>query len=255
MKHWYVYKIIFEDNKFYIGYRGTVKLPEQDFLITYFSSSKEVKNKIEQGILYSGQILSIYKDKEIAYNSEQELIFTEITNPNILNKFCYKDRKGWGLLTEAGKQSISDTNKKRWADPVYKEKMIATHKARWTDTLKEKQSVRLTGKSRPEHSKTMTGRKNPGASIALKGKAKPEGHGANVSAATKGIPKSKEHRLNMSLAAQDRTPEHRANMSAACKNTPKKECPYCSKILDVRNYGKYHGTKCKQYQSEDLSKK
>lgn len=34
----------------------------------------------------------------------------------------------------------------------------------------------------------------------LKGRKKPEGHGANVSASTKGIPKSLEHRLNCSKA-------------------------------------------------------
>jgi hypothetical protein len=26
---------------------------------------------------------------------------------------------------------------------------------------------------------------------------------------------------------------------------PKKECPHCSKIMDVGNYGRYHGNKCK----------
>jgi hypothetical protein len=26
---------------------------------------------------------------------------------------------------------------------------------------------------------------------------------------------------------------------------PRKECPYCSKVMDVGNYGRYHGDKCK----------
>jgi hypothetical protein len=254
MKNWYVYKITFEDNKFYIGYRGSKKLPEQDFLISYFSSSKEVKKKIQQNVNYIGEILSIYEDKEIAYNAEQDLIFTEISNPNILNKFCYKNRKGWGLLTESGKQSISDTNKKRWADIAYKEKMIKIHKDRWTDEMRQNQTERLTGKKRPDHSIMMTGRKNPKASIALRGKPKPKGHGANVSAATTGVSKSENHRKNLSIAAKNRSEEHRRKLSESNIKSPKKECPHCSKLIDVRNYGKYHGSKCKTIQSSDLSK-
>jgi len=29
------------------------------------------------------------------------------------------------------------------------------------------------------------------------------------------------------------------------KNKPLKSCPYCSKIIDISNYAKYHGDKCK----------
>lgn len=30
-----------------------------------------------------------------------------------------------------------------------------------------------------------------------------------------------------------------------CGQLPKKECPHCAKIMDVGNYGRYHGDKCK----------
>lgn len=92
---------------------------------------------------------------------------------------------------------MSDISTERWADPLYKEKMVAIHRARWTNELKEKQSIRLTGKLRPEHSKIMTGRTNTKISEALKGKPKPEGHGAKVSAATKGVPKSEIHKQHL----------------------------------------------------------
>jgi len=197
MKNWYVYKITFEDDKFYIGYRGSKKSPEQDFLISYFSSSKEVKKKIQEGIKYVGKILNIYNTKETAYNSEQDLIFAEISNPNILNKFCYKNRKGWGLLTESGKQTISQSTKERWTDPVFKEKMVAIHKARWTDDMRNKQSGRMIGQKRPEHSKIMTGRKNPKISEATKGVPKPVGFGIKISEATKGVPKSEIHKQHL----------------------------------------------------------
>ena len=254
MKYWYTYKITFADGKFYIGYRGSIKLPSEDFLIKYFSSSKQVKNKIQNGDLFAGAILKEYTDKATAYTDEQDMIFIEINNPNILNKFCYKDRKGWGLLTESGKQSISKTNKERWADPLYKDKMIATHKARWTDELKDRQSKRLTGKSRPEHSKMMSGRTGHHNGLGVK---KKDGHGANVSAALTGVPKSEEHKQNLSLSAQvwAQAPEYKQKRSEINLMSAKKECQHCLKEVDVRNFGKYHGIKCKQYQSDDFSKK
>ena len=42
------------------------------------------------------------------------------------------------------------------------------------------------------------------------------------------------------------------NMSIATKNRPKKTCQYCNKIMDLANYGKYHGIKCKQYEDEEI---
>lgn len=197
MKHWYVYKIVFSDNKFYIGYRGSRQLPEEDFLIRYFSSSKEVKRKIEHGISYVGEILEIHTDKEYTYNREQDLIYEEINNPDILNKFCYKDRKGWGLLTEGGRQSISLSSKKRWEDVEYRARVIESHQNRWTDELRERQSTRLTGKLRPDHSAKMAGRKNPGVSAASKGVPKPEGFGQKISDALSGVPKTVEHRKKL----------------------------------------------------------
>lgn len=198
MKHWYTYKITFVDDTFYIGYRGTVKLPEEDFLVLYFSSSKIVKQKIWDGCEYNGVILQTYDNQSDAYTSEQNLIFEEISNPKILNRFCYKDRKGFGLLTESARIEIARSSKERWADPLYKERLIKTHKSRWTDELKERQVLRLTGKKRPEHSAALTGRKNPAATITFKGKSRPDGFGAKVSAATKGVPKSEQHRKNLS---------------------------------------------------------
>lgn len=257
MKHWYTYKITFNDGKFYIGYRGSVKMPADDFLIKYFSSSKEVKNKIQNSELFSGVILKEYADKETAYIDEQDMIFIEINNPNILNKFCYKDRKGYGLLTASAKKKIAESSKQRWNDPEYRSKIIESQKNRWTDELKERQVARLTGKKRPEHSIKMSGRKNPKISDATKGVSKPEGFGAKISAATKGVPKSEEHRRNMSISAQKRsqTPEYKQKRSEINLMSTKKECPHCLKEVDVRNFGRYHGIKCKQYQSDDFSKK
>jgi group I intron endonuclease len=40
--------------------------------------------------------------------------------------------------------------------------------------------------------------------------------------------------------------EQKIKISNARKALSKKKCPYCSKIVDPSNYGRYHGDKCKQ---------
>ena len=84
-KQWYVYKITFSDSTFYIGYRGTSSIIEDDFLIKYFSSSKTVKQRIKSSETYSGEILHIFDNQEDAYDKEQEIIFELFENPLIIN--------------------------------------------------------------------------------------------------------------------------------------------------------------------------
>lgn len=48
-----------------------------------------------------------------------------------------------------------------------------------------------------------------------------------------------------------KNPEHSKRMSGKGNpmygvEVPKKECPFCGKIVDIRNYGRYHGQKCKK---------
>lgn len=89
---------------------------------------------------------------------------------------------------------ISESSKARWADPEYRDKVIESHKERWTEELRAEQSKRLTGIKRPEHSAKMKGRTGHHNSIGIK---KRPGHGENVSRATKGVPKSEEHKQKL----------------------------------------------------------
>jgi hypothetical protein len=73
--------------------------------------------------------------------------------------------------------------------------MIDMHKKRWTPELKEKQSKRLIGKKRPEHSEIMKARKIPEGFKCID---KTEQHKINISNSLKGKPKSEEHKKNLS---------------------------------------------------------
>jgi hypothetical protein len=106
--------------------------------------------------------------------------------------------------TEDTKRRFSETSKNRWNDPEFREKMSVKHKENWSREegliRKQEQSQRLSGKLRPDHSERMKGRKHTEEQKQKMRKPKPPGHGANVSAATKGVPKSDSHKKSLSEA-------------------------------------------------------
>ena len=90
---------------------------------------------------------------------------------------------------------ISESAKKRWEDPSYKQQLSEKHKSRWTTELKAKQSKRLTGKKRPEHSEFMKSKPIPDNFKCL---VRTDEHKMNIAQALKGKPKSDEHKKKLS---------------------------------------------------------
>lgn len=194
MKTFYVYRITFVDDTYYIGYRGSSQAPSEDLLIKYHTSSKKVKIKLPT-CSHTATILHEGLNKEDAYHIEQEIIFEHISDPLCLNERCYRGRDGFGILTESARQKISKTNKEKWANPEYRNRVVQSHKLRWENSdLKEKQSARLSGIKRSEHSKKMKGRSASEDTKQKLRKPKHPGHGKAVSIATKGVPKSEAHK-------------------------------------------------------------
>jgi hypothetical protein len=206
-KKWYVYIIIFLDSSFYIGYRGSKGDPNDDFLVKYMSSSKVVKERITSGYVYFGIILKEFSNKEQSYNYEQDLIDKNIKNPLILNKVCFKDRKGFGLLTQSSSDKISKSSYKMWQNDDFKKSMSLKQKESWTKERRESQSNRLinefwTEERKNSHSEKMRGRKFTEEVKEKMRKPKCDGHGKNVSKALSGVPKSKKHRESLSRSKQ-----------------------------------------------------
>ena len=197
-KNWYVYKISFSDNSFYIGYRGTMKLVEEDFLVRYFSSSKLVKEKVKS-TSYVGEILLETNDKELAYMTEQRLIYEHINDPLILNQACYYGKIGFGLLTEESLKKISDKSKINWSRENFRIKMKESQRLSWTDERKVKQSNYMktvwTDERKADHSNKLKGHIGH---MKCKGVSKSIGFGEKVSNALKGLPKTDEHKRKLS---------------------------------------------------------
>jgi len=108
------------------------------------------------------------------------------------------------VFTDDEIKKLSQISKERWRDSQYRDKLSATHKRRWLNNpeLRIKQSNRLKGVPRPEHSLHMTGRKLSEETKLKLRKPKVEGHGAKVSAAMKGKSKSVSHIKNLALKRQ-----------------------------------------------------
>jgi len=89
----YVYRLDHPvTGEFYIGVRLANKLPaESDLGHKYFTSSKFVKPRFNE---FTHQIIAEFFDKDAAYEFEQELIFENKQNSNILNRHCVMS-KSW----------------------------------------------------------------------------------------------------------------------------------------------------------------
>jgi hypothetical protein len=197
MKRYYVYKITFTDESYYIGYRGSSQAPEQDFLKKYFSSSKVVRSRIENSESYKGEILYRDMDQKAAYESEQKLIYENFNDKKILNRACYYGRDGFGIISESAKKILSKKTKDRWQDPEYRSRLSDSQSKAWSEERKKNQSERLTGKKRPEHAEKLRGRTLTEEQKQKLRKPKHDGHGKKVSAAFKGKPKSEEHKQKL----------------------------------------------------------
>lgn len=197
----YVYKITFISGLYYIGSRKCNKrLPQDDFLVKYFSSSKEVKNRINNNEKYTGEILSLFNDYEEAYLFEQQLIYSHINDEKCINKKCYHNRKGFGIISASAKEKIGKKSKENWTNQEFKQNIINSQKESWTIERKQKHQkwlneVRWTKEKKIQHSELMKGHKG---SKKLKGIKKPKEFGKKISSALKGKQKSKEHRRNLS---------------------------------------------------------
>jgi hypothetical protein len=205
MKQFYVYIITFQNGEFYIGYRGSKYEPENDLCIRYFTSSKIVKPRIKIGEKCSYKIIDRNLDKVTAYILEQKAISEKLNEAKCLNRACYYGRAGFGLISEDAKKVISKASKERWNNPEYRKRLIARHKERWANNendVAKKQVNRLKGKKRPEHAAIMTGRKFTNEVKEKMRKPKHSGHGARVSAATKGVAKSESHKLALKKPKQ-----------------------------------------------------
>ncbi|EBS2632388.1 hypothetical protein DRX00_11535 [Salmonella enterica subsp. enterica serovar Gatuni] len=97
----YVYRIITADGKVYIGSRTAKKCDPKEFWVTYFTSSKIVKELIEKfgESHFSVEHIEPFSSIEEAYEVEQQRIKKMWGDPLLLNQHYQDEGKGVWLTT------------------------------------------------------------------------------------------------------------------------------------------------------------
>lgn len=212
-KLWYVYKIIFDDDSFYIGYRGTKKTINKDFLVKYFTSSPIVRKKLKDGVSYTHQILFESFNKIDAYNEEQRLIHENFFDIHILNKMSFYNKNGCGgdLKPEVRKK-MSQKCKERWLEEDFRKKMSQKGKEAWKDEDRKKQHseyLKERWKTDEDYRNSVI-KANTGRKLSEEHKkklcVKSKEHCNKISKALKGKKKSKEHIEHLKEAFKHRKP-------------------------------------------------
>jgi len=133
-------------DEFYIGARYSHSKHKRDSVddlgVVYYTSSKKVKPIFAQ---FDWKILAVFVSKEDALAYEEMLINEHWHNPLLLNKnkggkkFHRPSPEEYGKksnqTTTYSKKDRSNNIKKRWSDPNFKQKMIASRQI--THTTKE----------------------------------------------------------------------------------------------------------------------
>jgi len=114
------------------------------------------------------------------------------------------NHKGHKFTSEQLKK-LSESSREKWKDPEFRKKMSEARSKSWTEERKRKQSERLTGVKRPEHSELMKSRPVPDGFHRSYNMS--EKHKNKISKALRGKGKSEEHRQKLQEATQNRTPE------------------------------------------------
>jgi hypothetical protein len=135
----YVYKIIFKPtNQYYIGFRGSKNASPEDLLISYFTSSKVIKQLIKQhGIeSFSKEILVEFENSYDAYEYEQKLLkkHNVESNDNMLNKrltSCALDT--FKKHTKKTRKRMSESRKKIWENEEFRKQASEIQKKRFED--------------------------------------------------------------------------------------------------------------------------
>jgi group I intron endonuclease len=212
-QHTYKYNFIYLsinklNQKSYIGFHSTNNLNDG-----YLGSGLLLKKKIKQ---YGKENFSINILENVNFNNWQEREKYWIKEKKTFVPFGYNLSEG-GDGGYLGKEAIKKSVEKRKG---YKHSEETKRKISQTETSKT-----VSYETRQKMSKARMG-KLPG--------------NTGQPAWNRGIRCNNETKQKISKALIGNI-----NLGKNLKNRPKKICLYCNKQIDISNYGKYHGEKCK----------
>ena len=227
--HYTIYKTTnLINGKIYIGKHVTENIND-DYLGSGLLLKKSIRKHGKEN--FKKEVLYVF-DNESEMNSKE----IELINEEILNDDSYYNiaagGQGGAIVLKPGHALYEST----------------------------KQKLKISQQARSEESSRITKENHRLKRVGMYGKKQSENQKRIVSEKLRGVPKSPESikkRLDSLRKTLDdpnyvhpnkgKKPSAEAllKMSIAVKNRPKKHCIHCNRDLDVGNYGRYHGDKCK----------
>lgn len=144
----YVYRLTFKPtNQYYIGYRqqniSENRMPCDDFLIYYFTSSDDVKAMIAEHGLDKFEYVILFEstDVDAVYWYEQQVIKEHINDELSLNKQYVKEGQVKFVATSAGGKKAAETRKRRGTDKIAIQKTLVTKAANGTAKIGGQKSL------------------------------------------------------------------------------------------------------------------
>lgn len=129
-----------KQNKFYYGARWAKNCSPSDLWVTYFTSSKHVKNfRKDHGEPDIIQIRKIFEDAEQCKSYERKVL----TRLNVLNNNKWLNKNINGMFLPHGPQAAEHLKKRVIAGVKTKEKNGTLHKTPWTKTTHPEASKKL----------------------------------------------------------------------------------------------------------------
>ena len=117
-------------------------------------------------------------------------------------------------FTDDQRSKISASSKTRWESDGYREKVVESQKKSWTDQRRKNNSTIMksawTEDRKKKHSEFVSNQKHTEEQLLKMRKPKPDGFGAKVSNALKGVKKSESHCKAISEAAKRRYAMYRS---------------------------------------------
>jgi hypothetical protein len=210
-------------DQFYYGYRRANKCKaEFDLGIKYFSSSKIIKNNVDD---YEWTVLKEFDDPIDAIKYEQELIFNNLGNPLLLNRSCTHNNKKIFYITEEGRQKLSK---------IHKGKTVVV-----SDETRKKLSISLKGITPWTKGKT---KETDERIKSLGRKISKINRGHLVSDETKGKIKEKamnRHIIKCSCVCCNRTFDYGNFIKHISEVKREVSCICCKRVFDIGNFTKH----------------
>jgi group I intron endonuclease len=207
------------NGKQYVGYRSTNTINDN-----YLGSGILLKKKIKQyGICnYKRSIIEMCNEFDW---KEKEKYWIKEKNTLVPNGYNISEGGDGGNLGKIVNEKLSNKNKGKTYEELYGVKRAQIIKNKISSTEK--------GKILSEETKKKM-------SIAKRGFKPSKETTKKQQESRKGYKHSEETKKKMSIANKGNK-----NLGKNLKNRPKKKCDYCNREIDIANYARYHGEKCK----------